>query len=105
MGAVASCLNSIVSAIVNAVTAIFSGIASICITIVRAIGSALQAVFSCIGNILCCREKGALHARLGLPWLADRAHPYTRSLKKDKELSRGASAAVGGGQGKFDGET
>ncbi|CAD6905030.1 unnamed protein product [Tilletia controversa] len=58
MGAVASCLNKIVSAIVNAVTAIFSGIASVLITIVRAIGSALQAVFTCIGDVLCCRCGG-----------------------------------------------
>jgi len=55
MGAVASCLNSIVNAIVGAITAVFSAIAGVLSTIVRAIGTALTATFNCIADVICCR--------------------------------------------------
>ncbi|EPQ29797.1 uncharacterized protein PFL1_02470 [Pseudozyma flocculosa PF-1] len=58
MGAVASCLSSIVSAIVGALRAVFSAIAGVLSTIVSAIGSALIATFNCIADVLCCRCGG-----------------------------------------------
>ncbi|KAK0547053.1 hypothetical protein OC861_004477 [Tilletia horrida] len=58
MGAVASCLNSIVRVIVDGLTAIFNAIASVLITIVRGIGSILIATFDCIADVICCRCGG-----------------------------------------------
>ncbi|KAN0060073.1 hypothetical protein ACQY0O_008046 [Thecaphora frezii] len=55
MGAVASCLSSIVSAIVGALRAVFTGIAHVLSVIVSAVGSALIATFNCIADVLCCR--------------------------------------------------
>ncbi|KAK0537295.1 hypothetical protein OC834_000867 [Tilletia horrida] len=58
MGAVASCLNSIIRVIVDGLTAIFNAIASVLITIVRGIGTILMATFDCIADVLCCRCNG-----------------------------------------------